>query len=237
MSDSELFVHLFKPAFGGERIHGVVTGIVTSLNDPGKLGRVRVAFPWLDDGVGSAWARIAVPMAGSKRGAMFMPEIDDEVLVAFEHGLPDAPYVVGFLWNGKDAPPAPVEGGKVKQRVLKSRAGHTIEFLEDQDGKTGHIRIVTAGGRSVLLSDDESKLELNSKQHTLTLDDQNQKLSVNANGSLEISCGGCKLSMSARGIELSIGGSKLILEASRANLETSALLTLKGGLVHLNPSA
>ena len=100
---------------GGEtcdtnRINGVVTAVVTDLNDEEKLGRVKVKFPWLPkDGnaeVSSTWARLAVPSGGKERGFFFTPEVDDEVLVIFEHGDVNFPYIVGALWNKKDKPPA-----------------------------------------------------------------------------------------------------------------------------------
>ena len=89
-------------------IHGVVIGLVTNNNDPQNLGRVKVMFPWLSDNLESDWFRVASPMAGAGRGIMFMPEVDDEVLVAFEHGNPQRGIVVGSLWNGKDKTPIPV---------------------------------------------------------------------------------------------------------------------------------
>ena len=88
------------------RIYGVVVGIVTAnQGDPDGLGRVKVRFPWLASDAESAWARIATLMAGNKRGSFFLPEVEDEVLVAFEHGDLRYPYILGALWNGKDKPP------------------------------------------------------------------------------------------------------------------------------------
>ena len=92
-----------SPARNG-RILGVVTGVVTNNKDPDKLGRVKVRFPWLSDTDESWWARVASPMAGKDRGVFFLPEVDDEVLVAFEHGDPRFPYVIGALWNGSTPP-------------------------------------------------------------------------------------------------------------------------------------
>ena len=88
-----------------QKIYGVVIGIVTNNQDPDKLGRVKVQFPWLSNEDESFWARIASPMAGDKRGIYFLPEVDDEVLVVFEHGDMRFPYVIGALWNGQDSPP------------------------------------------------------------------------------------------------------------------------------------
>jgi uncharacterized protein involved in type VI secretion and phage assembly len=108
------------------QVNGVVVGLVTNVNDPEKLGRIRVAFPWLDASYESEWIRIATMMAGSGRGSFFMPEVNDEVLLAFEHGDSRFPYVIGFLWNGKDKPPTE----HVRDRMLKSKNGHTIRFLD-----------------------------------------------------------------------------------------------------------
>src|SRR5437868_3604561 len=95
------------------RISGVVVGVVTNnQGDPDGLGRVKVKFPWLSNEEESFWARVAAPMAGKERGFYFLPEVEDEVLVAFEQGDVRFPYVVGSLWNGKDAPPAKNDDGK-----------------------------------------------------------------------------------------------------------------------------
>jgi uncharacterized protein involved in type VI secretion and phage assembly len=100
------------------RIHGVVVGLVTNNQDPDGLGRVKVKFPWLSDVDESSWARIAAPMAGKQRGACFLPEVDDEVLVAFEHGDMRFPYVLGALWNGQDAPPVTNSDGTNNVRMI-----------------------------------------------------------------------------------------------------------------------
>ena len=83
----------------------VVVGRVVNNKDTEGLGRVKVKFEWLSDLNESAWARIAAPTAGKDRGIYFLPEIDDEVLVAFAHGDVRFPYVIGSLWNGVDVPP------------------------------------------------------------------------------------------------------------------------------------
>jgi type VI secretion system VgrG family protein len=88
-------------------VAGTITAIVTNNNDPDRLYRVKVKFPWGE--FESDWARVAVPYRG---GVFFLPEVDDEVLVAFEGGDPRRPYVVGSLYNGRDRPPAPSSDGK-----------------------------------------------------------------------------------------------------------------------------
>src|ERR1700750_1699162 len=106
MNASHVLDGLFStPVAAPTRLHGVVIGIVTNNQDPDGMHRVKVRFPWLNLDDESHWARVATPMAGDKRGAYFLPEPDDEVLVAFEHGSLEHPYVIGSLWNGKDKAP------------------------------------------------------------------------------------------------------------------------------------
>jgi hypothetical protein len=106
------------------QINGVVIGVVTNANDPEKNGRIKVRFPWLDDKHETDWIRIATMMAGSFRGSLFRPEVNDEVLVAFDHGDVRFPYVIGFLWNGQDQPPGGAEGGL----MIEDAHGNTISM-------------------------------------------------------------------------------------------------------------
>src|SRR5215510_16339114 len=115
------------------RLNGVMVGVVTNNQDPEGLGRVKVRFPWFSNEDESGWARIAAPMAGKERGIYFLPEVDDEVLVAFEHGRVDHPYVLGCLWNGQDTAPENNNDGENNHRTIKSRSGHVVR-LNDAAG-------------------------------------------------------------------------------------------------------
>ncbi|HEV8320835.1 MAG TPA: phage baseplate assembly protein V, partial [Myxococcota bacterium] len=84
----------------------VVIGVCTNNKDPEGLGRIKVKFPWLEASEESHWARVCQFMTGGGRGMWIIPEVDDEVLVAFEHGDVHFPYVLGSLWNGVDRPPS-----------------------------------------------------------------------------------------------------------------------------------
>jgi uncharacterized protein involved in type VI secretion and phage assembly len=132
------------------KIDGVVIGTVKSLKDPKNLGRIKVHFPWLSDANKSHWARVATLMAGSGRGSWFMPEKDDEVLVAFEHGDTRFPYIVGFLWNGQDKPPR-IDPQK---RLIRSVNGHEIEIYDPdiKGGDRGYIRLKDAQGNQIELA-------------------------------------------------------------------------------------
>ncbi|WP_069757350.1 VgrG-related protein [Streptomyces sp. EN16] len=99
-----------SPAAGGSRCAGLVSGTVTDTQDPEGSGRVKVRFPWLSDEYASDWARTA-QSGGTGGGEAFIPEVGDEVLVGFEHGHLDRPYVLAGLYNGQDRPGGGGGGG------------------------------------------------------------------------------------------------------------------------------
>ncbi len=179
------------------RISGVVVGVVTNnQNDPEGLGRVKVRFPWLSDEEESFWARVAAPMAGKERGFYFLPEVDDEVLVAFEHGDVRFPYVLGSLWNGQDKQPETNGDGKNNIRVIKSRSGHTIR-LNDEEGKekieiidkTGNNRIEFDTAQNTITLTADKDITLSAKQGTIKLDAQNIEIKSSADTKLEAGAG------------------------------------------------
>lgn len=133
---------------GGPPIYGVVVAQVTNNDDPDKLGRLKLKFPWLSDGYESDWARLVQLGAGPNSGAVFLPETNDEVLVGFEFGDVRRPYVLGGVWNGKDKPrlgDGLFDNGKVKRRGFVSRRGHRFVFFDD-DSNAG-IALLTSDGK------------------------------------------------------------------------------------------
>jgi uncharacterized protein involved in type VI secretion and phage assembly len=131
------------------KVAGVVTGIVTAVKDPDQQGRVQLSFPFLGGQNQSTWAPVATLMAGGGRGSWFMPEVGDEVLVAFDHGDFDHPFVVGFLWNGQDQPPASDITPSVRR--IQTVSGHKVDF-DDRDGSQ-KITIKTQGGHKIEMND------------------------------------------------------------------------------------
>jgi phage protein D/phage baseplate assembly protein gpV len=196
---------------GRSRVPGVVVGIVDDVDDPQKLGRVRVRFPWLSDDYVGDWARVALLGAGPNRGAVWLPDNDDEVLVAFEQGDITRPVVLGGLWNGQDQPPTyEVDQGRQKFRSLVSRRGHTVILRDGDDSST--IELTTSDGKL-----------------SLTLDETNGEIKLNADGTAKvtISAGG-DLAIKAQG--------QLTLEGQQgAELTSSATVKVKGSMLQLNP--
>jgi uncharacterized protein involved in type VI secretion and phage assembly len=146
----------------GGRWFGVYPALVKDIVDPDGEGRVKVALPWSPDTGNDryeAWARLATFMAGNNRGSWFIPDVDDEVLVAFEGGDVRRPYVVGALWNGKDQAPQSMDGGgRNYLKVLRSRNGVKIT-LDDHDGSETLIA-ETPGGQKITLKDGAASVEV-----------------------------------------------------------------------------
>jgi phage protein D len=190
---------------------GVVPAIVTNNNDDQHMGRVKLKFPWIDDTLESGWARVAAIGGGAERGLMWIPEVNDEVLVAFEHGDFDHPYVVGGLWNGTDKPPNDINNtikdGKVEIRTLRTREGHIIRMTDDSANSS--IEIIDAD-----------------RTNTIKLDMKNKKLILQTKGDVSIESDG-KLDIKATG-ELSIKGT------SNVNVEATGQLKLRGATVNIN---
>jgi phage baseplate assembly protein gpV len=158
-----------------ERIYGVVVGLVIDNVDPDDQGRVKLGFPWLPDSMQSGWAPVVRPMAGKDRGFWYAPEVDDEALVAFEHGDINHPMVLGFLHNGVDTPPK--QGVDESVRRVKSVAGHVLE-LDDRPGKES-VRLHTDRGHQLELHDASGYTELHtSTGHELRME--------NTPGSIEL---------------------------------------------------
>ncbi len=139
----------------GGRFYGTYAALVTDITDPYGQGRVRVRLPWLpNDGDRryEVWARLATLMAGNNRGSWFIPDVDDEVLVCFEAGDPRRPYVIGTLWNGRDAPPESMDSaGSNNIKTLRSRNGVVITIDDESGSET--LKLETPGGQQVELKD------------------------------------------------------------------------------------
>ena len=146
----------------GGRWYGVFPATVLDIKDPEGYGRVKVTLPWTPD-TGSdryeAWARVATLMGGNNRGSWFVPDVDDEVLVSFEGGDVRRPFVLGGLWNGRDAPPESMDGGgRNFKKVIRSRNGVKIT-LDDQDGRE-KLLLETPGGQKISMKDGPGTIEI-----------------------------------------------------------------------------
>jgi uncharacterized protein involved in type VI secretion and phage assembly len=193
---------------------GVTIGVVTNNQDPDGLGRVTMILPCISD-FPSNWARVVTPMAGPGRGVYFLPEVNDEVLVAFEHGNPDTPYVLGGLWNGQDKPPESNSDGKNDVRTIRSRNGNVIRLSD---------------------VDDDEKIEIidKSTKNTIVIRTKDNSITITADGDVTIQSGNGKLQLSGNGVEI-ISTSTVKVEAKgKMELDTPGELDIKGGTVNIN---
>ncbi len=198
---------------------GVVVGIVTNNKDPDDMGRVKVKFPTLsssgesDGDTESDWARLVTLMAGGSRGIEFIPEINDEVLVAFENDDIHRPFVLGSLWNGKEKPPVPagqaIDGtGKVNKRVIHSRSGHVIT-LDD-----------TSGSEKISIKDKTGN-------NLIEIDSSNNSVTIKAQGDMQLEATG-KVMIKGSEINVESSGKATVKGSGGVNVESSAQTVVKG---------
>jgi uncharacterized protein involved in type VI secretion and phage assembly len=209
------------------RVLGVTLGVVTDLNDPRHLGRVKVKLPWLSETVESAWAQIATAWAGQQRGSYLIPEVDDEVVVAFRHGDLRYPIVLGFVWSDTSRPPE--VDPAVQRRELRSRSGHALIFqdllanekvvLQSQAGHTVSLDD-SAGGAKITIADSTGVL-------SIVLDTVNLSITINASsGNLSLNAPAGKLSLQAASIDINATGP--------VTVQGGANVAVKGPIVQIN---
>ena len=199
-------------------VKGVAIGVVTNNQDTEGLGRVKVRYPWREDQE-SFWARIAVPMAGAARGTYFLPEVDDEVLLAFDQNDIRHPYVLGGLWNGQDSPPQTNDDGQNNLRQIKSRSGHELTF-NDKAGSE-QVEIKTQAGHLIRIDDTPGgeKIEIRDAggSNTITVDSTQGSIAVES--SQRISLKSMQIDIEARGA---------------LNLKATGNVTVRGTVVQIN---
>ncbi len=207
-----------------EAQRGLVVGIVTDNQDPTGQGRVKVKYPWLTEEHSSDWARVIAPGAGAQRGVQFLPEVNDEVLVGFEMGDINYPYVLGGLWNGQDKLPKDVvSGGKVQQRIICSRTGHMITLDDNDSG--GGITIEDSKGNKLVFNSQENKLTITVQGDTEIQAQGNMKLGAQGNLTLQAQ-GNISLQATAEAEVKGTAGVKVDGGAS--------IVEVKGSMINLN---
>jgi uncharacterized protein involved in type VI secretion and phage assembly len=222
------------------KMSGVVTGVVKSVEDPDQQGRVQVSFPFLGGQNDSDWAPVATLMSGNGRGSWFMPEVGDEVLCAFNQDDVAHPFIIGFLWNGKDQPPVKSPNISTKVRRLRTVSGHRIDFddtsggekitIETQGGHqivmddtpgSANITITTAGKQQIQMQDVPASITIQTAaQNSITVSDAPPGLTISApTGIINVTCMEATVTASA------------VLTLTAAALNVSAPITIFDGVV------
>jgi phage protein D len=204
----------------GPPIYGVAAALVTDVKDPDDLGRVKLKFPWLSDSYTTDWARLVQLGAGKARGSVMLPEVNDEVLVAFEQGDIRRPYVIGGLFNGVDKPTLGnglVDGstGAVKRRGFISKKGHKLVFLDD-GAKSGVLLATADNGFRISLNETGTTIKVNSK------------------GAVEIEAA-TKVSIQAKSnVEVRAQGQMKLQAGAGLTIDGGPSVEVKGGVIKLN---
>ncbi|MEV4441068.1 VgrG-related protein [Streptomyces sp. NPDC049577] len=190
-------------------MRGLAIGIVSQVRTPpGVRGRgwVRVRFPWLSDTYVTDWMR-AVEWGGKGGGGAFCPAAGDEVLVGFEHGRLDRPYLLGGLYNGQDKPSTTktvvTEGGTVVRRFLADRCGDRIELVDSGEGS------------GVLVTTGDGKLSVH-------LDRGKNAITISGSGPVHLKTTG-DLVLDGKTVELAAGASRIRISASSIDLKSTRI--------------
>lgn len=212
-------------------IPGVAVAVVTNNEDPENIGRVKVQYPWREVEDESFWARRVTFMAGNEMGGYFLPEVGDEVLVAFENGDIDQPVILGSLWSSKMKPPENNSDGKNNRRLIKSRSGHQI-ILNDEEGKET-IEIIDKAGKN--------KITIDTAQNTITLESDKDiqlkapkgKISLDAQELEFKSSANAKIQAGAN-LEVKSSANTKIEAGANMDAKGGAIMTIQGSLVKIN---
>ena len=199
-------LELIRPPEDRDWSNSLVVGLVTNNNDPEGMGRVRVKYPSLSDSEESAWARIATPSAGNARGLLMMPQVQEEVIIGFEHGDTRRPIVVGSLFNGRDKP--------------------GDELLQNKDGTFSLL------SNEKIHQHSKKDFEIKSDQNLVIEITKDEKAKVAGNLTSEVT-GNANLKAQQYTVE---AGSSMTVKGVSVTVEASASLTLKGATVDIQGS-
>jgi len=203
--------------------YGVEVGIVTNVQDPNKLGRIKVQLPRLPGGPETDWARVAQPAAGAGRGFYWLPEVGDEVLIAFELGQANRPYVIGALWNGKDKPMNGAYADDNTTRMIQTKSGHKITLCD----KAGEEKIVIAdkSGKRTITFDVKDK--------KFVIDAQEGDIELHAEKKIVLDCEDLEIKTS-KTTKLDVGSKFDLKVGGDASIKADGNLKIKASRVNIN---
>ena len=226
MADN-LFAMLQKAhenAAGGDaKMFGVEVAQVTDTKDPDKVGRVKVKFLRLPTGPVSDWVRVLMPAAGAGRGFYWLPEVNDEVLVAFERGEAQRAYVIGALWNGKDKPMKDAYKDDNSTRMIQTKSGHQVIF-HDKKGEEKIIIADKSGKRTVTWDVKAKKFMIEAKEGDVY---------ITAEKKIVLSCEDLEIK-TKKTTKMDVGSTFDLNVKDKANVKAGPQLNMKASRVNIN---
>ncbi len=231
---------IMKTETGDERIFGVVIGTVTRNYDQSMGGRVCVSIPTRDEGADEIhWARLVQPSSGKQWGYYFLPEIGDQVLLAFENGHIEKPYILGGvpLDNNKFLTGSVDKDNRIKRIVTKHGSMITFEdSAADDEGGQDKLTIQTAGKEHTIEMDNASdKIVIKDKNGNNSIEVSTQEgqgsITIKAESKLTIKVGDTiTLTMTGESGSVKLSANEFKVEASQmATVQTDGMLKLEGG--------
>jgi uncharacterized protein involved in type VI secretion and phage assembly len=225
---------------------GPVSAEVIDNVDPDGMGRIKVSYRWQEVGEPTRWVRLVTPYSGTNRGFMFLPEVGDEVMVAFEQGDPERPFVIGSLWNGVDKAPNTTKDNTAKRIV--TRSGNTIQMLDDDKNETVEIysaeakcwvRLANNQGQPVLSIHSEGDMEIEVKgelrikcQSLVQRVESDSYRKIGNNETAEIG----KDTILKTGTNLSLLSTNTTVKAgAKIDAVAGAIHSIVGAMVHIQP--
>jgi uncharacterized protein involved in type VI secretion and phage assembly len=212
-----------KAATADSKMFGVEVGIVTNVKDPDKLGRIKVCFPRLPGKPESDWVRVVQPAAGAGRGFYWIPEVSDEVLIAFERGEANRPYVVGALWNGKDKPMKDAVTDENTTRMIMTKSGHRIVLDDKKDAEK--IVIADKSGNRTMTFDVKNKKFL--------IEAKEGDVEIHAEKKIVLECEDLEIKTKKTG-KIDIGTTFDLTVKDKANIKAGPQLNIKASRVNIN---
>jgi hypothetical protein len=203
-----------------KKIYGVCTGRVINVLDPLMLGRVQVQLPFIDSLDLSPWARVASPMAGPLHGIYMIPNPGEDVLVAFEQGDVNAPYILGSLWSAMNPPPLPSPVPQI--RLIKTLAQNQIMITEIPPSIM--IQVETTG-QTILIS--PAGIQILSGVNVINLGPPTGPPMV------QVTAGSDVINMTPDGITVTSAGNLNLTASGVLNL-VGSVVNITGGLVNIN---
>lgn len=237
----------------GHRMSGVVSAIVTDIHDPLRMGRVKLRYPWLDDKYTSDWARTVqhggvsalgglehaagadhIPAGAPGSGGFIGYAVNDEVLVTFDRGDFDQPYVIGGLYNGVNKPTKLTVDNLVSKDgipnvlAVSSRRGHRLELLDDEYSMNAGVKLLTNDGeQSVHLDKMENEIAVKNATGPITIE---SKTPV---GGVTIRAGSTSITMTPEGAVSITGATAVSLTSDVAMTLKATEMTLDAPLINV----
>ncbi|MEG0779825.1 MAG: phage baseplate assembly protein V [Oscillospiraceae bacterium] len=212
------------------RIFGITTGKVVENWEKKHPGMVKVELFMGEPGKNRTdWAPVAQPYAGKEYGSYFLPEVGDEVVLAFNMGDQDHPIIIGSLWNQVNVPPADTAAEKNDIKRLKTKGGHELLFTEESGKET--LTLHTPGGLTMKMEDDPQTILVQDKdgKNLVKIDGKNGAITATAGKKIILDVGGSEFTLDGQ-------GKKATLKINNINIEANQSLTLKGQNVKIEGS-